>query len=150
MKTLLNSRLSPTSFLPQPLPTILRVSPPRVSFPPPKFLPFQPIDQPPCLIPRSTAARDSATMDVQESSPRDPSISSSYRDSRLAMPNLTLLDAQGRVCTGPTQTRPLTEDQAFRVLDTILRSGSRVAFAVFCCFVVPFTCSGSIVRRGST
>ncbi|KAI4384147.1 hypothetical protein MLD38_002335 [Melastoma candidum] len=38
------------------------------------------------------------------------------------MPNLTLLDAQARVCTGPTQTRPLTQDHAFRVLDTILRS----------------------------
>ncbi|KAJ0895929.1 hypothetical protein HanRHA438_Chr08g0328781 [Helianthus annuus] len=39
-------------------------------------------------------------------------------------PNQTVLEAQARVCTGPTQTKPLTEEQAFRVLDTILRSGT--------------------------
>jgi hypothetical protein len=39
-------------------------------------------------------------------------------------PNKTLLDAQARVCTGPTQTRPLDEDQAFKVLTTILQSGT--------------------------
>ncbi|CAL5368648.1 unnamed protein product [Camellia sinensis] len=33
-----------------------------------------------------------------------------------------MLEAQAKVCTGPTQTRPLTEEQAFKVLDTILRS----------------------------
>ncbi|KAI3511093.1 hypothetical protein L1887_18237 [Cichorium endivia] len=37
-------------------------------------------------------------------------------------PNQTVLGAQTRVCTGPTQTKPLTEEQAFKVLDTILRS----------------------------
>lgn len=39
-------------------------------------------------------------------------------------PNKTLLDAQARVCTGPTQTRPLDEAQAFKVLNTILQSGN--------------------------
>lgn len=39
-------------------------------------------------------------------------------------PNKTLLDAQARVCTGPTQTRPLDEEQAFKVLETILQSGT--------------------------
>lgn len=39
-------------------------------------------------------------------------------------PNKTLLDAQARVCTGPTQTRPLDEEQAFKVLNTILQSGT--------------------------
>ncbi|KAI3500207.1 hypothetical protein L1887_36025 [Cichorium endivia] len=38
-------------------------------------------------------------------------------------PNQTVLEAQTRVCTGPTQTKPLTEEQAFKALDTILRSG---------------------------
>ncbi|KAJ8766878.1 hypothetical protein K2173_009222 [Erythroxylum novogranatense] len=40
----------------------------------------------------------------------------------LRKPNQTVLEAQARVCTGPTQTKPLSEDQAFKVLDTILRS----------------------------
>jgi len=41
-------------------------------------------------------------------------------------PNKTLLDAQARVCTGPTQTRPLDEAQAFKVLNTILQSGTQI------------------------
>jgi hypothetical protein len=51
-------------------------------------------------------------------------LSSSYRRSTLTKPNQTVLEAQTRVCTGPTQTRPLDEQQAFKVFDTILRSGS--------------------------
>ncbi|XP_024536819.1 uncharacterized protein LOC9646225 [Selaginella moellendorffii] len=39
-----------------------------------------------------------------------------------AAPNPLVLEAQGRVCTGQTQTRPLGEDQAFKVLQTIARS----------------------------
>jgi hypothetical protein len=38
-------------------------------------------------------------------------------------PNLTALEAQARVCTGPTQTRPLDEAQAYKVLDAILKTG---------------------------
>lgn len=38
-------------------------------------------------------------------------------------PNKTLLEAQAKVCTGPTQTRPLDEAQARKVLTTILQSG---------------------------
>lgn len=71
------------------------------------------------------AVIDSATIDqlgVSESDLRNPSISSSYRNSNYPKPNLTVLDAQTRVCTGPTQTKPLTEVQAIKVLDTILRS----------------------------
>ncbi|CAK9173747.1 unnamed protein product [Ilex paraguariensis] len=49
-------------------------------------------------------------------------ISSSYRSLKNPKPNQTVLDAQARVCTGPTQTRPLTEEQALKVLDTILKS----------------------------
>lgn len=41
-------------------------------------------------------------------------------------PNKTLLDAQARVCTGPTQTRPLDEAQAFKALNTILQSGTLI------------------------
>ncbi|CAN6451999.1 unnamed protein product [Victoria cruziana] len=52
----------------------------------------------------------------------NPSVSCSYRSQETPKPNQTVLEAQARVCTGPTQTRPLSEEQAFRVLDTILRS----------------------------
>lgn len=38
-------------------------------------------------------------------------------------PNAVVLEAQGQVCTGPTQTRPLTEEQLRNVLNTILASG---------------------------
>jgi hypothetical protein len=38
-------------------------------------------------------------------------------------PNLTVLEAQARVCTGPTRTRPLDEAQAYKVLDAILKTG---------------------------
>lgn len=61
---------------------------------------------------------------LKESDLLNPAISSSYRSSKSPRPNQTVLDAQTRVCTGPTQTKPLTEDQAFKVLDTILRSGN--------------------------
>ncbi|KAL9420861.1 hypothetical protein AB3S75_038432 [Citrus x aurantiifolia] len=68
---------------------------------------------------------DSALIDqlgLKESDIINPAISSSYRSSKLPKPNQTLLEAQAKVCTGPTQTRPLREDEAFKVLDTILRS----------------------------
>ncbi|KAK9934614.1 hypothetical protein M0R45_021751 [Rubus argutus] len=55
---------------------------------------------------------------------RNPTVSSSYRDSNLPKPNQTVLEAQTRVCTGPTQTKPLAEDQALKVLDTIFRSAT--------------------------
>ena len=75
------------------------------------------------------AALDSALLDqlgIPESDIKNPALSSSYRSSGFPKPNQTVLDAQARVCTGPTQTRPLNEDQAFTVLDTILRSGKLV------------------------
>ncbi|KAI9169399.1 hypothetical protein LWI28_011820 [Acer negundo] len=71
------------------------------------------------------AALDSATIDqlgLKESDIINPAITSSYRSSKFPKPNQTVLDALTRVCTGPTQTKPLTEDQAFKVLDTILKS----------------------------
>lgn len=70
---------------------------------------------------------DAATIDqlgLSESEIRNPTVSSSYRSSELSKPNQTVLEAQARVCTGPAQTRPLGEDQALKVLDTILRSGN--------------------------
>ncbi|KAF2286715.1 hypothetical protein GH714_023886 [Hevea brasiliensis] len=76
-----------------------------------------------CLTARATL--DSATFDqlgIPESDIKNPAVSSSYRSSKLPKPNETVLEAQARVCTGPTQTRPLNEDQAFKVLDTIFRS----------------------------
>ncbi|CAN0896263.1 Anthranilate phosphoribosyltransferase [Linum grandiflorum] len=71
------------------------------------------------------AVLDSATLDqlgISESEIRNPTVSSSYRSSNLQKPNQTVLDAQARVCTGPEMTKPLTEEQAFKVFDTILRS----------------------------
>ncbi|KAL2343071.1 hypothetical protein Fmac_004356 [Flemingia macrophylla] len=71
------------------------------------------------------AAVDWATIEqfgLPEFDVRNPSLSSSYRSSALLRPNQTVLEAQARVCTGPTQTRPLDEHQAFKVFDTILRS----------------------------
>ncbi|GAB2280500.1 hypothetical protein Dimus_015127 [Dionaea muscipula] len=74
---------------------------------------------------KTAAVIDSATIDqlgLRESDIVNPALSSSYRDPGLRKPNQTVLDAQARVATGPTQTRPLTEEQAFKVLDTILKS----------------------------
>ncbi|CAN0880898.1 Protein transport protein Sec61 subunit alpha, partial [Linum grandiflorum] len=71
---------------------------------------------------------DSATVDqlgISESEIRNPTVSSSYLSSKLQKPNLTVLDAQARVCTGPEMTKPLIEEQAFKVFDTILRSATQ-------------------------
>ncbi|MBA0765945.1 hypothetical protein Gotri_015045 [Gossypium trilobum] len=84
--------------------------------------------------PRFIATRavlDSATIEqlgLKESDTRNPSLSSTYRNSKLLKPNQTVLEAQARVCTGPTQTRPLSEEQTFKVLDTILRSGPFLSY----------------------
>ncbi|KAJ9554486.1 hypothetical protein OSB04_018531 [Centaurea solstitialis] len=60
---------------------------------------------------------------LNESDARNPTLSTTFRRPRHNRePNKTVLEAQARVCTGPTQTKPLTEEQAFKVLDTILRS----------------------------
>lgn len=72
------------------------------------------------------AVLDSATVEqfgIPEFDVRNPSLSTSYRSSKLTRPNQTVLDAQTKICTGPTQTKPLDEEQAFKVFDTILRSG---------------------------
>ncbi|KAK3041839.1 hypothetical protein RJ639_000355 [Escallonia herrerae] len=71
------------------------------------------------------AVTDAATIDhleLSDSGTRNPAVSSSYRSSKYPKPNQTVLEAQARICTGPTQTRPLTEEQALKVFDTILRS----------------------------
>ncbi|XP_065873704.1 uncharacterized protein [Euphorbia lathyris] len=78
-----------------------------------------------CLT--TKAALDSATIDqlgIPESGFKNPTLSTSYRSSKLPKPNQTVLEAQARVCTGPTQTKPLNEDQANKVLQTILRSAT--------------------------
>lgn len=75
--------------------------------------------------PTAIAAGAPATLDelgFLESDIRNPAVSSSYRSLKIPKPNQTVLEAQAKVCTGPTQTRPLSEEQAFKVLDTILRS----------------------------
>ncbi|KAK6116542.1 hypothetical protein DH2020_049648 [Rehmannia glutinosa] len=64
---------------------------------------------------------DSAAID-ELSGIRNPAVSTSYRNPRISRPNQTVLEAQTKVCTGPTQTRPLNAEQAFKVLDTILKS----------------------------
>lgn len=53
---------------------------------------------------------------------RNPAVSTTYRNPKFRRPNQTVLDAQTKVCTGPTQTKPLNAEQAFKVLDTILKS----------------------------
>jgi len=50
----------------------------------------------------------------------------------LTRPNQTVLDAQTRVCTGPTQSKSLDEEQAFKVFDTILRSGIQLRVVNWC------------------
>lgn len=65
---------------------------------------------------------DSAPLDEPESRVRNPAMSTAYRKPELPRPNQTVLEAQARVCTGPTQSKPLSEDQAFKVLGTILKS----------------------------
>lgn len=65
---------------------------------------------------------------LKESDIINPALSSTYRRSSIPKPNPTVLDAQARVCTGPTQTKPLSEEQAFKVFDTILRSGKAFLF----------------------
>lgn len=54
--------------------------------------------------------------------PPNPAVSTSYRSSDIPRPNRTVLDAQAKVCTGPEQTKPMSEEQAMVVLETILRS----------------------------
>ena len=39
-------------------------------------------------------------------------------------PNAVVLEAQARVCTGPTMTRPLEEEKMREVLELILLSGT--------------------------
>ncbi|KAM7252538.1 hypothetical protein ACFE04_024421 [Oxalis oulophora] len=71
------------------------------------------------------ALLDNATIEqlgLKLSDIRNPAISSTYRNPEFDYPNQTVFQAQAKVCTGPTQTKPLTEEQAFNVLDTILRS----------------------------
>ncbi|MQM05050.1 hypothetical protein Taro_037855 [Colocasia esculenta] len=72
-----------------------------------------------CVFADAAAAEE---FGLRESELRNPAVSTSYRPAWIPPPNQTVLDAQARVCTGPTQTRPLSEEQAFRVLGTILRS----------------------------
>lgn len=60
-----------------------------------------------------------------DADPPNPAISTSYRSSDIPRPNRTVLEAQARVCTGPEQTKPMTEEQAMVVLDTILKSGEQ-------------------------
>lgn len=78
-----------------------------------------------CRLTLKAVLLDSAGLDqlgLEESGGRNPALSTSYRNPELPRPNQTVLEAQARVCTGPTQTKPLTEEQAFKVLDTILKS----------------------------
>lgn len=95
---------------------------------------FSPANDPKFILSRQQkrklsikAVLDSAGIDqyfgLNASDTRNPTLSSSFQRSRYRKPNQTVLEAQTRVCTGPTQTKPLTEEQAFKVFDTILRSG---------------------------
>jgi hypothetical protein len=77
---------------------------------------------------------------LEEGVRRNPSLSDSYRPEELPRPNATVLDAQARVCTGPEQTRPLGEEQAMKVLDTILRSGEFSRILIIVASGLSFVC----------
>ncbi|KAG0502605.1 hypothetical protein HPP92_002677 [Vanilla planifolia] len=69
----------------------------------------------------AVGARSTLELPVEHEN-QSPPISSSYRCSKIPRPNQVVLEAQARVCTGPELTRPLNEEQALKVLDTILKS----------------------------
>ncbi|KAL6505486.1 hypothetical protein OROHE_022865 [Orobanche hederae] len=111
MEALLNSER-----ILSPIPTV-RVKP---VIPPPKTF-FQ--------FPLSRTKRGRLIKSVLDPAPvdelsdiRNPAVSTSYRNPRISKPNQTVLDAQTKVCTGPTQTKPLDAEQACKVLETILKS----------------------------
>lgn len=83
------------------------------------------------------AVLDSAAID-ELSDIRNPAVSTSYRNPKFPKPNQTVLDAQTKVCTGPTQTRPLNAEQAFKVLDTILKSGKFQFILIFLYFFLNY------------
>ncbi|KAI5665069.1 hypothetical protein M9H77_24392 [Catharanthus roseus] len=116
------SRPCPSSHLaskPAPCPS----SQSSLRFPLPRHLSSRIIKRnSPSLTVSVKAVLDSVRVDDIGSVIRNPSISTSYRNPNFPKPNQTVLDAQARVCTGPTQTRPLNEEQAFKVLKTILNS----------------------------
>jgi len=74
------------------------------------------------VVHASSVKEDINGVDELEAGRRNPGLSGNYRPLTKLKPNATVLEAQGRICTGPTQTRPLNEQQAFKVLDTILQS----------------------------
>jgi hypothetical protein len=76
------------------------------------------------VVHASSVKEDINGVDELEAGRRNPGLSGNYRPLTKLKPNATVLEAQGRICTGPTQTRPLNEQQAFKVLDTILQSGT--------------------------
>eukprot|EP01018_Ginkgo_biloba_P009509 Gb_21097 [translate_table: standard] len=76
---------------------------------------------------------DENGLDLFEPGGRNPGISESYRPLTYSKPNATVLEAQGRICTGPTQTRPLNEEKAFKVLETILQSDPGTAGTCIVC-----------------
>ncbi|KAK8946872.1 hypothetical protein KSP39_PZI007019 [Platanthera zijinensis] len=79
---------------------------------------FSAFDARSSLKPPSAAVKEVFT----EGDRQNLAISSLYRCSEIPRPNQIVLDAQAKVCTGPEQTRPLTEEQTMIVLDTILKS----------------------------
>lgn len=74
------------------------------------------------VVHASSVKEDINGVDELEAGRRNPGLSGNYRPITKVKPNSTVLEAQGRICTGPIQTRPLNEQQAFKVLDTILQS----------------------------
>lgn len=105
------------------IPAVKTSKPPSVQFFPEKL--HRPIRQR-CGFSLNAVMTNSTKMEefgfTEEDSVRNPALSTSYRRREIPSPNQTVLEAQGKVCTGPTQTKPLTEEQAVKVLDTILKS----------------------------
>jgi len=74
------------------------------------------------IVHASSLKEDMYGVDELEAGHRNPDLSGNYRPITKFKPNPIVLEAQDRICSGPTQMRPLTEEQAFKVLDTILQS----------------------------
>ena len=83
----------------------------------------------PAVAERITYKPFSCHATVGTPSPSASGAVSSFADRLLSSlhdnvgPNTTVLEAQAKVCTGPTQSKPLDEAALSRVLELILQSG---------------------------
>ncbi|CAI5515197.1 unnamed protein product [Closterium sp. Naga37s-1] len=70
----------------------------------------------------SGESEPSVSAQIREIGEEEPGLRGRFLQDDVG-PNQVVLEAQARVCTGPTQTRPLGEEEMRRVLEQILLSG---------------------------